>query len=159
METDRDFLDDKGFEFDETEKERKIRMALKERVSKSGFIRCIHDFVTSVSFNFFIFLLILGNTAAMAAYSYDQSDLQEHVLELLNEFFIWIFFLEMILKLIGLGWSNYKQDGYNVLDAVIVIISLVDWTLSRITDFNTGFALNAFRALRLLRIMKLLKYW
>ena len=159
METDRDFLDDDGFEFDENEDERKIRMALKERVGKNDCIRCIHDFVTSVSFNFFIFLLILGNTATLAAYSYDQSDLQEQVLELFNEFFTWIFFLEMILKLIGLGWDNYKQDGYNVFDAVIVIISLVDWTLSRIPGLNAGSALNAFRALRLLRMMKLSKSW
>ena len=85
--------------------------------------------------------------------------MQTQVLELFNEFFTWIFFLEMILKLIGLGWSNYKQDGYNIFDAVIVIISLVDWTLSRIPGLNAGSALNAFRALRLLRMMKLSKSW
>lgn len=77
-------------------------------MNKNGCIRCVHDFVTSVSFNFFIFLLILGNTATLAAYTYDQSELQENVLELFNEFFTWIFFLEMILKLIGLGFYNYR---------------------------------------------------
>ena len=35
----------------------------------------------------------------------------------------------MILKLIGLGWSNYKQDKYNIFDAIIVIISLIDWAI------------------------------
>ena len=65
----------------------------------------------------------------------------------------------MIMKLIGLGWSNYKLDSYNLFDAVIVIISLVDWTLSRIPGLDAGSALNAFRALRLLRMMKLSKSW
>lgn len=81
------------------------------------------------------------------------------MLEIFNEFFTWIFFVEMIIKLIGLGFSNYKQDGYNVFDAVIVIISLIDWTISRVPNFDAGSALNAFRALRLLRMMKLSKSW
>lgn len=76
-----------------------------------------------------------------------------------NHFFTWIFLLEMILKLVGLGFHNYRQDNYNVFDAVIVIISLVDWTISRIPNINAGSALNAFRALRLLRMLKLSKSW
>lgn len=65
----------------------------------------------------------------------------------------------MILKIVGLGFVNYRQDKYNVFDAVIVIISLVDWSISRIPDLNAGSALNAFRAMRLLRMMKLSKSW
>ena len=63
------------------------------------------------------------------------------------------------MKLIGLGFSNYVKDGYNLFDAVIVIISLVDWTISRIPGIDAGSALNAFRALRLLRMMKISKAW
>ena len=65
----------------------------------------------------------------------------------------------MILKIIGLGFRNYRQDKYNVFDAVIVIISLVDWTISKIPNLDAGSALNAFRALRLLRMLKLSKSW
>ena len=81
------------------------------------------------------------------------------MLEVFNEFFTWTFFLEMILKLIGLGFYNYRQDKYNVFDSVIVIISLIDWTISRIPNLDAGSALNAFRALRLLRMLKLSKSW
>ena len=119
----------------------------------------MHDIVTSVTFNFTIFLLILGNTITLAAYTYDQSDEQTRVLERLNVFFTWIFFVEMILKLIGLGWQNYKSDSYNLFDATIVIISLIDFSLSKIPNLDTGSALNAFRALRLLRMLKLAKAW
>lgn len=81
------------------------------------------------------------------------------MLNVFNEIFTWTFFLEMILKIVGLGFVNYRQDKYNVFDAVIVIISLVDWSISRIPDLNAGSALNAFRAMRLLRMMKLSKSW
>ena len=64
----------------------------------------------------------------------------------------------MILKLIGLGFENYRRDNYNVFDAVIVVISLVDWTIS-ILQVDAGSALQAFRAMRLLRMMKLSKSW
>ena len=81
------------------------------------------------------------------------------MLEIFNEFFTWIFFIEMIIKIIGLGFNNYKLDPYNVFDAVIVIISLIDWAISRVPNLDAGSALNAFRALRLLRMMKLSKSW
>jgi len=81
------------------------------------------------------------------------------VLEIFNEFFTWIFVLEMIMKIVGLGYGSYVKDKYNLFDAVIVIISLVDWTISRIPNLDAGSALNAFRALRLLRMMKLSKAW
>jgi len=76
-----------------------------------------------------------------------------------NQFFTWIFFLEMVFKIIGLGFSNYRKDSYNVFDAIIVMISLVDWSISRVPNLDAGSALNAFRALRLLRMMKLSKSW
>ena len=48
------------------------------------------------------------------------------VLDLINLIFAGIFFLEMIVKLIGMGPSNYIKDSYNIFDAVIVTISIVD---------------------------------
>ena len=139
----------------ETDYERDARY----RSHKNKCYRGLFNIVTSPWFNFFIFLLIIGNTVTLAAYTYDQSQEQTDVLEIFNEFFTWIFVVEMIMKLIGLGFYNYRQDPYNVFDAVIVIISIVDWTLSRLPGVDMGSALNAFRALRLLRMMKLSKSW
>lgn len=83
--------------------------------------------------------------------------MQTEVLFIFNEFFTWSFLLELIVKLIGLGPKNYFKDKYNIFDTIIVIISLIDWTISRIPDANLGEILNGFRALRLLRIFKLSK--
>ena len=63
----------------------------------------------------------------------------------------------MIVKLIGLGPNNYIKDYYNIFDALIVMISLVDWTLAEIPSLSSNKILTAFRALRLLRIFKLSK--
>ena len=142
-------------EYEEEDPEKDART----RSRRNGFLRCTYLLVTSVSFNFFIFLLIIANTITLACYTYDESQAQIDVMNIFNEIFTWTFFMEMVLKIIGLGFKNYRQDSYNVFDAVIVIISLVDWTVSKIPDLNAGSALNAFRAMRLLRMMKLSKSW
>ena len=85
----------------------------RERSHENGCWRCMFILVTSVAFNFFIFVLILLNTASLALYRYDMSDTKELILSWCNEFFTWAFFAEMILKIIGLGPKNYIRDSYN----------------------------------------------
>ena len=138
--------------------ETEFEMDSRKRSKQNKCYRCTYLLVTSVSFNFFIFVLILANTATLAVYRYDESETQIFVLKVFNEIFTWTFFLEMVLKIIGLGFKNYRQDSFNVFDAVIVDISLVDWTIT-VLDVDAGGALKAFRAMRLLRMMKLSKSW
>ena len=35
----------------------------------------------------------------------------------------------MIIKIIGLGFKEYTRDSFNIFDACLVIISLVDFVL------------------------------
>lgn len=65
----------------------------------------------------------------------------------------------MVCKLIGLGLRNYIKDSYNIFDAFIVMISLIDETISHIPGFTPGTFLKAMRALRMLRMLKLAKTW
>lgn len=65
----------------------------------------------------------------------------------------------MVFKMIGLGFYNYRQDSYNCFDAVIVSLSLLDWSLSLVPNLDLGPVLRALRALRLLRMLKLAKSW
>ena len=135
----------------------------RKRARSNGCVTCTYLLVQSVWFNFAIFLLILGNTLSLALYSFDQSDMKTEMLSWCNELFTWAFFLEMVLKLIGLGPKNYVGDVWNKFDAVVVTISLVDWTISRALPpeliGSFGDALNAFRAMRLLRVLKLARLW
>ena len=48
----------------------------------------------------------------------------------------------MFLKLIGLGFSNYTKDSYNLFDALIVIISTVDWVIFRLTPIDAENAMK-----------------
>lgn len=65
----------------------------------------------------------------------------------------------MISKLIGLGLRAYVQNTFNVLDAIIVLTSLVDMVLALVLKDNDNIVMNAFRALRLLRMIKLARIW
>ena len=69
----------------------------------------------------------------------------------------------MISKIIGLGIKNYARDKFNIFDAIIVILSLVDFALSvAMPAGETSGAegiMSAFRALRLLRVIKLARHW
>ena len=118
--------------------------------------------VISVTFNFLIYCFILANTVTLAMYRYDESERQTEILYFLNLIFVWVFFAEMVAKLIGLGVKNYVRDKFNIFDAIIVVLSLVDFALSMLVqmDESSGSGImSAFRALRLLRVVKLARHW
>jgi hypothetical protein len=37
-----------------------------------------------------------------------------------------IFSFELVIKLAGLGWEEYLDDNFNVLDATVVIVSWIE---------------------------------
>jgi len=69
----------------------------------------------------------------------------------------------MILNLLGLGIKDYVADGFNIFDAIIVIVSLIDLAvaLSQTSDDEEGGSgfITVLRGFRLLRIFKLVKSW
>ena len=70
--------------------------------------------------------------------------------------------MEMIIKVIGLGPNTYIKDPYNIFDAIIVTLSIIDVfvsaTLPNDVKMGKG-AISVFRAFRLLRVFKLAKSW
>jgi Ion transport protein len=44
--------------------------------------------------------------------------------------FFSVFLSEMIIKIIGMGPKRYVQDRYNIFDAIIVTLSVVDVGIS-----------------------------
>ena len=136
-------------------------LEIEERAQGNRVYGFFYGVVMSVSFNFLIYCFILGNTVTLALYRYDQSDMQTAVLNIFDFIFVWIFTFEMFFKLIGFGVKNYVKDKFNVFDGFIVVISLVDFSLSVSLDLEgsaTG-VMGALRALRLLRIIKLARHW
>ena len=81
-------------------------------------------------YNFIVFSLIISNTITLACDDYPQSLKKQAVLSILNDFFTWAFTVEMLIKMIGLGVNNYIHDSFNLFDAIVVSLSLLDWTLN-----------------------------
>jgi hypothetical protein len=64
----------------------------------------------------------------------------------------------MVIKLLGLGFKEYARDSFNLFDAIIVLISLVETALVSIFSSEGG-GLSALRGIRLLRVFKLARVW
>jgi voltage-gated sodium channel len=104
-------------------------------------------------------MLIIFNTAVLAIDDYPQSKEKGETLALINVCLCWIFFLEMALKLVGLGVSNYFKDSFNAFDSIVVFFSVVDFVITSVVaeeDLGSAIAvLQSIRALRMLRVVKL----
>ena len=66
----------------------------------------------------------------------------------------------MVIKIAGLGVKDYVRDRFNLFDAFIVILSLVDNILFySLGSSVTGGSFMVLRSVRLLRIFKLARSW
>ena len=76
----------------------------------------------------------------------------------MNHTFEWCFFAEMIVKLIGMGFKDYARDRYNLLDAILVIFSMVGMVMKHYGPGEVE-GLTSLRGIRLLRVFKLARSW
>lgn len=88
-------------------------------------------------------MIIIGNTVTLAIDHYKISSNLESLLDKINYVFLSIFILEMLLKMIGLGFKNYFRDRYNDFDCIIVIYSIFEIiiSMSDLSDTKGGKAL------------------
>ncbi|KAJ1099463.1 hypothetical protein NDU88_004564, partial [Pleurodeles waltl] len=100
-----------------------------------------------------ITICIVLNTLFMALEHYDMSAEFEIMLSVGNQVFTGIFTAEMVLKIIALDPYYYFQQGWNIFDSIIVILSLMELGLSSMGN------LSVLRSFRLLRVFKLAKSW
>lgn len=100
----------------------------------------------------FIMLVIILNTLCMAVEHHNQPTKMTKILEVLNVVFIWIFTMEMVLKIIGVGLRAYFKLAFNCFDCLIVVLSIVELVIESGSTGN----FTVFRSLRLLRIFRLI---
>ncbi|XP_062420993.1 sodium channel, voltage-gated, type I-like, alpha [Pungitius pungitius] len=101
-----------------------------------------------------ITICIVLNTMFMAMEHYPMSPGFFQMLNVGNLIFTSIFTAEMVLKIIALDPYYYFQEKWNIFDAVIVCLSLIELCLA-----NAGLGLSVLRSFRLLRVFKLAKSW
>lgn len=77
-----------------------------------------------------------------------------------NEIFTVIFILEMVLKMLGLGLSEYFDDSWNFFDFVIVSASIVEKILVWFNPTSSqGGVFSVLHSIRLGRLFKLFNHW
>ena len=76
------------------------------------------------------------------------------ILAMFNTIFTYIFIAEMSLKVIGLGPLRYMKDRMNYLDALVVILSIVELLMDR---KGASSSLSAFKSIRIFRIFRILR--
>ncbi|NXP97034.1 SCN5A protein, partial [Vidua macroura] len=115
--------------------------------------KCVKFVVMDPFTDLTITLCIVLNTLFMALEHYKMTKEFEHMLYIGNLVFTGIFTAEMIFKVIALDPYYYFQQGWNIFDSIIVILSLMELGLSSMGN------LSVLRSFRLLRVFKLAKSW
>eukprot|EP00111_Clytia_hemisphaerica_P002564 TCONS_00007303-protein len=117
----------------------------------------VWQFVDSVPFEYFIMLLIGGNTLILMLKYDSQPEAYGKYLDVVNVIFTFLFTGEFMLKVFALR-QNYFRDGWNVFDFIIVLGSLLDFIFSKtFTTQKIPFDPSVFRLFRAARLIKLLR--
>lgn len=123
----------------------------------TGFREPFYNLVDSALFEHTITFFILANTIFMALKSYRMNPVLEEVSEQANWVFAFVFNLEMVLKLIGLG-KIYFLYAWNNFDMIIVIATDLGLLL-RMLNLGATFseAASIVRGFRIMRMFKLIR--
>nr|XP_048673824.1 voltage-dependent T-type calcium channel subunit alpha-1G isoform X10 [Caretta caretta] len=142
----------------------------KERDSWSIYIFAPHSkfrlmcnkIITHKMFDHIVLVIIFLNciTIAMERPKIEPHSAERIFLTLSNYIFTVIFLAEMTVKVVALGLcfgeKAYLKSSWNVLDGVLVLISVIDILVSVVSDSSTKI-LGMLRVLRLLRTLRPLR--
>jgi hypothetical protein len=104
-------------------------------------------------FNPFFVVLIVTNTIVLAMEYDGMSKGYSDGLTAVNIALSVAFMVELVLKVVALGVTEYSRDRFNLFDAVVVVMSIVELAVA-----SSG-SLSALRAFRILRVLKLIRTW
>ncbi|CAD5229555.1 unnamed protein product [Bursaphelenchus okinawaensis] len=115
-------------------------------------------------FEYFILLTIIGNCCVLAMDEHlpknDKMPFSQ-MLEQTEPYFMTIFCLECLLKIIAFGFilhkGSYLRSGWNIMDFIVVVsgvVTMLPFSPSHNVD-NQGVDLRTLRAVRVLRPLKL----
>ena len=123
----------------------------------------IFKLVQNDKFDYFILCIIILNIGTMALSYEGMSENYEKGLAYANIAFTFIFIMEALLKMLGLGFTGYWFSGWNRFDFFVVLTSILDLMMdlmgaSFMTFLRVGPQLaRVFRVLRITRLFKLVK--
>lgn len=118
----------------------------------------LRDFINNNYFSGFIYHMIALNSLLLILDSPNLDDqYQKQTISGLLTLISIIFIVECVIKIIAAGFimgeRTYLKDGWNILDFIIVVFSIITMLLENLLDTNVSF-IRGFRALRALRPLK-----
>ena len=118
-------------------------------------IRAIFKIKVRSGFDNLFTFIVLMNTVVLAL----QSDEMSSVLEILNDYFTYLFLYEMLSKIKAFGIKKYCSDRMNLLDGVVVLLSVFEIIYSEvvITQSSGQTNLKTFKTLRLIRTFRVFR--
>eukprot|EP00757_Euglenozoa_sp_SAG-D1_P007122 gene7123-2669_t len=105
----------------------------------------------SSKFDQFITVLILLNMVALAMHHYNIDPKWEMANSILNMIFTGAFTIELIMKLLAMGWVEYVASNWNKFDFIIVVMSYVG--IAANLGGGIASAVRVFRVGRALRLL------
>ncbi|KAG2787764.1 Sodium channel protein [Phytophthora cactorum] len=144
------------------EEERKAKLE-KENAEKLAREHWLNAVVSHKLFAGFIMAVILANTAILALDHYPMPTKMDEDLEIVNFALSCVFVVEMVMKLFGLGLRQYSRDRFNLFDAFIVTMGILETVASPPSFMSNNppkkGAVSALRSFRLFRVFKLARDW
>ncbi|GMF29773.1 unnamed protein product [Phytophthora lilii] len=144
------------------EEERKAKLE-KEKAEKLARDHWLNAVVSHKLFAGFIMAVILANTAVLSLDHYPMPTQMDEDLEIVNFALSCVFVIEMVMKLFGLGLRQYSRDKFNLFDAFIVTMGLLEMIASPPSFMSSNppkkGAVSALRSFRLFRVFKLARDW
>jgi len=122
--------------------------------------RMVFDLVTSSAFDGFITFVIILNVGWMAGDYWGMSPEAAVMYDQGTNVFIYIYYVECVLKIFGLGVRGYFGDGWCRFDFFLVCTALFDsLSAGNVKDYLPlpPYLLRVLRVFRILRILRLLK--
>jgi hypothetical protein len=107
-------------------------------------------------------VVIFINLVLFAMDYYNAPRAYSNTLQICNEIITILFMVEMLMKLLGVGVLNYWRSGWNRFDCIITLFGFAEFLYfvhAIDGDFFIGFDPTMLRFLRMLRIIRSLRYF
>lgn len=100
---------------------------------------------------------VAANTIIAATEHYNQPQWLGDTQCILEIFFVVLFSIEVLMRIIAHGYRQYLFSKMNVFDLLVLVASIVELSI-RSRGGNNGLKCSVFRALRLLRVFEKTRY-
>ena len=112
-----------------------------------------------IFFNTFIYIIITLNIIFICLLKYPMNNKLENIIRIINIICTSIFILEIIFKIIILGFKNWTKDKFNIIEFIIIILGLFEIIYVSSNRDTLDNANSSLCSLRAILYIKLLRYF